>query len=108
MVGRGGRDRSSSAIEILTLNFFIHCQQHYDAGFGHKIRGAYSKTSSEFHTAEGTRQGASSQIQAIKASPGRQQLSPDCHTIPYCTSGDYDFCYYRRTKGCISDFHTCE
>jgi len=53
MVGRGGRDRSSSAVEILTLNFFIHCLQHYDAGFRPKIRAADGKPSSEFYIVQG-------------------------------------------------------
>ena len=60
MVGRGGRDRSSSAVEILTLNFFIHCLQHYDAGFGPKIRVADGKPPSEFHVAQGTKWGVPS------------------------------------------------
>src|SRR3989442_14378625 len=48
-----------------------------------------------------------SRVRVIKAARGRQQLSPDCHTVPCCTSGDCDSCCCRRTKECIWDLHTC-
>jgi hypothetical protein len=43
----------ASAVEILTLDFFIHCLQHYDIGFGSKINAADGKPSSEFYIAQG-------------------------------------------------------
>jgi len=42
LVGTGVGERSSSVVEILTLNSFSYCLQH-NVDFGHGVRGADSK-----------------------------------------------------------------
>ena len=84
MVGRGGGDRSSLIVEILTLNFFTHCLQH-NVAFGPKIRGADGKPSGEFHIVQGTRRVPQAESELSKPLPEGSNFRPiatQFHTAP--------------------------